>query len=400
MGDYELQGFFPNEDNKLHAAHLTLRADHEFADGWSGYIQYVGRYDDQDMPQTTEYRAHENGIEAQLDMALREAHHSSVGGTFKWIRVSSDPQDVQSFSFDGEPFDEQWIGLFGLHRWDATERMTLEGQLRGDWYSETETDWSGRATALYGVGHDQEHVLRFSVAKAFRAPLSAYRRGELVRIPVGPGLFALNNVKNRDLDNEKTWSVEAGGTGRIAEGLTYAINGYFQQTKDLIGINLNLPDPLGLGRVFSRFENMGDADTFGAEAELALQRAFGRFSAWYAYNDINLDQTHMSIRGYKPAQHKVGGTVRLFLPYDFTLNTNYRYSTATHPAHPEILKRAGVYHRLDITVGRRFADETIDVQIGVKDVLNTDRDPVFGIGQLTAHETPGRMVFARVQLSI
>jgi hypothetical protein len=56
------------------------------------------------------------------------------------------------------------------------------------------------------------------------------------------------------------------------------------------------------------------------------------------------------------------------------------------------------FHRLDLTLSRKFAKGKGELMIGVADVLNKTNSPVFDSGYLSAHETPGRMFFGRVQI--
>ena len=55
------------------------------------------------------------------------------------------------------------------------------------------------------------------------------------------------------------------------------------------------------------------------------------------------------------------------------------------------------FHRLDLTLSRKFAKGMGELMIGVFDVLNETDGPVYESGFLTAMETPGRTFFVRAQ---
>ena len=56
-----------------------------------------------------------------------------------------------------------------------------------------------------------------------------------------------------------------------------------------------------------------------------------------------------------------------------------------------------MFHRLDLTLARTFADNRGEFMVGVADVLNKTREPGYDVNYFTSYETPGRMFFARFQ---
>jgi len=61
------------------------------------------------------------------------------------------------------------------------------------------------------------------------------------------------------------------------------------------------------------------------------------------------------------------------------------------------LLEVGSSQRLDLGLAKEFAKGKGEFMIGVSDFLNKTNGPNFAIGQLTAHDVPGRMFFARMQ---
>jgi outer membrane receptor protein involved in Fe transport len=99
-----------------------------------------------------------------------------------------------------------------------------------------------------------------------------------------------------------------------------------------------------------------------------------------------------------PAQQKMGVTGRLFLPDGWTFNTNYRYTGSTLASDLDTtLADVEPSSRLDLTISKKFAKGNGEFMIGISDVLNKTNGPNFASGHLTAHETPGRTFFTRVQ---
>jgi iron complex outermembrane receptor protein len=403
-GDYEFGGYYPMDRAWNETARPYTRLEHDFGNDRSGYLQWFGNFASTDAPSVATYASAENDIEGQLNFKLGDRHTLSTGGNFRFIRLNVEPQSPRQIVFLNEPYDDQLAGLFAIDRWTATDRLTLEGQIRGEWYSETQTDWSTRLTGLYAVDEQKDHTLRLSFAKAFRSPLASLREAQTSRVslaPLGlPGLWAFNVLPAGDLVNEETWALEAGYTGRLAEGVTLRADTYYQRFEKMIGY-LVIPDPLPLPRPRAIYQaaNIDGADTWGIELELAKETKRGRFSAWYAYNDLETDEPGQSMRSYAPAKHKVGLRGRLFLNNGWVFNANYRYADTTIATGSQTtLLNAGLIHRLDLTLAKVFASGKGEVMVGVSDLFNETEGPNSAIGQLTAHDVPGRTFFCNLAL--
>jgi outer membrane receptor protein involved in Fe transport len=250
------------------------------------------------------------------------------------------------------------------------------------------------------MDEQKNHIIRFGFAKAFRTPFASPRATSTGRIPLPSppypaGLYAFNVVPADDLDNEETYSLEAGYTGKLSRNLTLRANTYYQRFEKLIGYTKTY-----LGSIpYHKADNIDGADSWGSEIELSIEGKPGKLSAWYAYNDFREDSSQQGIRSYVPAQHKAGLTGRLFLAKGWTLNANYKFTDTTRKLELDTtLVEADISHRLDLTISKEFAKGRGEFMIGVSDLLDKTDDAHFGIGQLTAHETPGRMFFGRLQV--
>ena len=213
-------------------------------------------------------------------------------------------------------------------------------------------------------------------------------------MPVGGGLYAANiDLPDDHLDNEETYSIEAGYTGKLAKGVTLRVDTYYQRFSSLVGYHTTT-DIFGL--VHYRPDNIDGADSWGGELELTFENKKGKLSLWYAYNDFELDMINQPLRASLPAKHKFGATGRLFLADGLTFNTNYKFTNTT-TYNPRYGGNVDISNRLDLTIAKTFADGKGELMFGVSDLLNKTNDPIHGFGRVTGHETPGRTFFARVQ---
>lgn len=394
-GVYEQLGYFPMEDGRNEQVRSFTKVNHEFDNGDTGYLQWFGNFWDGNWPQYGLYRSVQNDLEGQYNFVTGERHHVSVGGNVQVIRINTDQETAQQYVYPGEPFDESMAGLYLIDRWHTTDRLTIEGQIRADSYSETTTDWAGRLAALYALDNRQDHTIRAAAAKSFRTPLIALRKEEGHTLPMGGGLYAMNvDLPADDLKNEETWSLEAGYTGKLTDALTFRANTYYQRFSQLIGY-LETIDNFGMAHYTA--DNIDGADSWGTELELVVKGQSYQISTWYAYNEFEVDQPQQSIRVNLPAEHKLGWTGRLYLQEGLTLNTNYRFTNTT-VGNPSFEVQTRHSNRLDLTISKEFAKGKGEILVGVSDLLEETRDPIKASSALTAHEVPGRTFFANLRL--
>jgi iron complex outermembrane receptor protein len=400
VGDWEWGGYYPGGNGWYETIRSFAKLEHKFEDGGTGYLQWFGNFANSKVPTLMKWNWMQNDIEGQLNFKVADAHNVTIGGNVRFTLLNIERQDPFHLTYSGEPFSEQFAGAFLIDRWALNDRLTLEGQIRTDYYSETQTDWATRLTALYAMDKQKDHMIRFSFAKAFRTPFISPRKVSTGRVPLPSppypaGLYAFNVVQADDLDNEETCSLEAGYTGKLTRNLTLRADTYYQRYSKLIGYTKTYVGPLP----YHKAENIDGADSWGTEVELALEGKPGKISAWYAYNDFLEDVFHQGIRAYVPAQHKVGLTGRLFLSDGWTFNANYKFTGTTRKLDLDTtLLEVGSSHRLDLGLAKEFAKGKGEFMIGVSDLLNKTDGPNFAIGQLTAHDVPGRTFFARLQL--
>jgi iron complex outermembrane receptor protein len=401
-GNYEMNGYYPmDENNRSEMLRLFTKIEQEFDDGGSGHLQWFGNFLNMNWSNLAYYDAVENDIEAQYNFAPMGGNHLSVGGNFRWDNISIKdviPAADQYIRYHGPQFDEHWAGLFVIDRWDVDDRLTLEAQVRGDWYSEVTTDWSNRFTALYDLDGNDKHILRLSVAKSFRSPLVSLRKLDLSTVSIYGLYNQVNLILPDDLEDEETLSFEAGYSGQLTDNVSLNVDTFCQRMNNLIGYRVLDPGPT-LGNDFQA-DNIDGADTSGGEIELAYQDKHKKLSAWYAYERFELDQHNQPIRAFRPPEYKFGLTGRCFFANNWALNVNYKFNSTT-PHNPFVPEMGSLdsYHRMDLTVSKKFAQNKGELLFGVSDLFNRSNQAILETSNIANHTTPGRTFFVRLQLN-
>ncbi len=391
-GAVPMGGFYPSGNSRFETTRVFTKIDKEFDDGSTGYLQWFGNFESTNLNDNLKYRSSENDIELQYNFDWGENHKTSIGANVRMVRIVNRLHHPQALWFESAPFNEQFVGAFLIDRWQITDKLTIESQFRGDYYSETQTDWAGRVTALYALDADKNHILRFSGARAFRTPMASLRTVRTAR--VGPGLIRITSQK--DMKNEGIFSLEAGYTGRFDRGLTVRLDGYWQKYNNLVGLR-NIAGP---GAINIQNYSGEDAEAWGAELEIGLENKSGKIAAWYAYNDFATEKYSQSVRTYTPSQHKYGITARKYLPDDFTFNVNFNFNERTYLSTNTSIKGKATedtYH-LDMTLSKKIFNGNGEIMIGVSDLLSKYHKAAHTYNTLAAHKTPGRMFFMRMEL--
>lgn len=401
-GDFELVGYFPMENTHNEFLRPFARVDHDFENGHSGFLQWYGNFAVTHAPQLQErYGTYENVLEGQFDLQTYERHTVSLGANLRTTEITmQNGSNVQETTYaGGNFFEEQWIGFFVIDRYQATDKLDLEAQLRADYYSESHWDWSTRLAAIYALDAKRDHKLRLSGGKAFRAPSVGIREGQQSRL-LNPLLsdYMVNTVAAPDdIRNEETYSLELGYIGKIAQGWTLTVDGYYQRMENLIGAkSITGPNPF---LQYRQLDNFDGADTFGAECQLSWEQKTRKLSLFYAYNYFEEDQHNQKVRAYWPTRHKLGFNLRQQLPWGLVFNANL--SSRSILWTNDISRRrpsAHSYDRLDLTLSKRLFGKHGEVMVGVQDALEARHDSVSDVGSLTAHDLSGRMFFGRAQI--
>ncbi|MBM4103821.1 MAG: TonB-dependent receptor [Planctomycetes bacterium] len=268
--------------------------------------------------------------------------------------------------------------------------------MRGDDYSETTTDWSGRFMALYAMDEQQNHIVRAGFARSFRSPSVALREHNSSYLqPFGFSLFETDVPEGYEWNNEGTYSLEAGYAGQLSDNFSLNVDTYYQRMEDLAGARSSTNI---LGVTTSTLQNLCGANSWGAETSLTWQYKAVKLTGWYAYNGFETDEFAPKLRSTFPSQHKAGLSGRYILDNEWIFNANYAFQNGIN-AFGTVVKDPQTLHRLDLTLSRKFAKGTGEFMVGVSDVLNKTADAVYDSGNMTGLETPGRTFFTRLQFT-
>lgn len=403
FGSEEFLNSVPDQNNNFYTIRPYLKFEHDIDADTSWYIRWFANIDREDRPGRWNTQTVENDLEAQYNFKL-DRHALSLGGNLRLVTVDVGDNPPPEGSNQPTSDLETWLGAFVIDRYQVSDRLALEGQFRFDYYSETNADWSGRASILYDLDSGHAHTLRLSAAKAFRAPAVNLRQYEQVAValpspPLPPDLYGYNLLYNDKFHNEETWSLEAGVNSDWGGGFTTAVNTYYQRYESLIGAR-SIDDPLGVGREFYRLENMDGGTAYGVELEAAYHASWGKLSAWYAVNQFSEDEGRQSIRALEPAPYKFGASVRWFVDRDWTFNSNLRFTSIT-PSDPigSFDDDSDQTYALDLSLSRRIFNGRGELTFGVLDVLDQLDRPTVQPGNLSSSETVGTTIFAAVRLN-
>ena len=394
-GDYELGGYFPRVNIREDNARTYIKLDHNFDNGNTGYMQWAGEFWNMNWPMAGRFSMQRHELETQYNFSLKEGHNSCIGTSFRWDYINSGISSAQQVRIDGEPLDEYNVGLFAIDRWKLSDQWEIESQLRGDYYSGTKADWSGRLTGFYNPDKKGKDILRLSMAKAFSAPLAELREASSSLLPMGPGLYMLNVTAPRSLENEQIYSLETGYATMLSETLSLRADAYYQKFDKLIGYRRTTNF---LGQIFATPDNIDGADAWGSELEITLDKKWGRMSCWYSYNKFEPDRSNQDVSAFLPAKHKAGLRYRYRIQPDWMLNANYAY-TDTTPGNPATGNNdVSVSHRLDLIISKILKMEKGEIMVGVRDLFNKTHDPIRESNTYTGHEVPGRTFFISLLL--
>ena len=404
-GAIDAVGLVSQRDDVMKMTRLFTRIDHTIDDDTSAYLQWFGNIDYTVQPTLWNYRAVDNDLEGQLQFKPCPDHQFILGGNIRQMHLNSSRTDPQPMTFVGEPFDEWLAGAYFIDRWQTTERLVIESQVRGDYGTAVDPDWSGRLAALYALDEKQHHVIRASTARAFRTPSLELRESYIAAMPMPsppfpPGTYAYQLFGDDDLKNEDSWTLELGYDATLTDWLHFQVDGYYQRYNHLSGTSqLTSSIPFIL-----QVRDKASGDAWGGTMELKVQKSCFRVSGWYAYNEFEADYSgakytsdFQSIRTYFPAKHKVGLTGSLFLPDDWTFNVNSRFSDITPEGMLE--SSATSSHRVDFTLSKKIAKLHGEFMVGILDLFNRTTESVPGYIEAIPHDLPGRKFFARLQFA-
>ncbi len=396
-GAFDTAGMSVKDDNAFDTVNGYMKAAKVFSPDTEGYVRWAGRYHDMKRMSfgSSMYRVFENDVETQVNMTGIAKHSLAFGANFRNSSIKSKPVSADTFTLSEENVYENWIGVFGSDRYQFSKQLIFEAQLRSDYFSEGNVDWSGRASTIYGLDSLMRHVLRLSVAKSYRQPVG-FVRDSIYQSDSVSSSVPLRFSVNQDMETEQAWSLESGYQWRIMESLRLKTDLYYMWYENLIGVESRLATSAEGTPSFELLEtNTGDAEGYGAELELEYTTGSFVWNIWYAYNGFETEFYRQSIRAFLPAKNKVGVNLRWFLDADWTFNGQYAYTDKVEgDASGNSVESA---HNLDLSISRSFLSKKGELMLGASDLFNKEYDPVPGLDQGIEHRVPGRTFFLRGQ---
>lgn len=396
-GAFETAGMANEADNELNTANGYVKAEKSFSSETEGYLRWAGRYQDMDRPSygAAQYRVNEHDFEAQMNMTGLTDHSLAVGGNYRSTKLSSRPIEENIFTLAEENAREQWFGIFGSDRYHYSGQLIFEAQLRADYFSEGENDWSGRISSIYSIDPSKDHVLRFSGVKSYRQPVGFIRDAYYYSDPpTSP--FSYQFLVDPDMESEQAWSLESGYHWKIQDHIQFKSDFYYMWYSNLIGGRTEYDlSATAIPAAYTIVTNTGDADGYGFELELDYSSGPLLWTVWYAYNNFETEHEKQSIRSFLPAKNKVGFTLRWKIDENWTFNGQYTYSDLVQ----EDVSANSIdsSNHLDLTLSRHFLGKNGEIMLGVMDIFTKEYDPVIGLDQTGSSPIPGRTFFGRLQ---
>lgn len=392
----------PRRDERIDAVHAFARLDRTLGDDRSFTAQWTGRYQDDFRPVLFRAQSMEHTLEAQYDFQLAE-HALSLGASARYTDSSSEAALANMLLPTAD--EQSWLlGAFLIDRWQLSDRTAIEGQVRVDWYSETDVDWAGRAAILHALDDDRRNVLRFAAARAFRIPLFGIRSlfGQNNPLPSPPfpaDTFAVTTVTDPDVENETVRSLEFGWRSEVSENLTVALDLFHLDYEDLIAIRVGPGAVPGFSTVVTVDNTDGATSTGG---ELVFEWRDDRTSArlGLSYADFDDETALQFVRAYRPTEYSVSATLTHQATDDVELYAAAKWSDRTRGEANLVLNRYDLYEswwRLDLGATLDLGSG-VTWRIGVEDLFDESDIDVIQIGAPLDATPPGRVLSTQLTI--
>ena len=360
---------------------LYTKLERKKDDDYSFHLQWFGNYEVRKEYFNNFARGMENDLEFQIDYDLDE-HNLSLGTNFRHFVVDNIHTEHSNNFLENKYIDYQ-AGIYAIDRWDFSEKLDLEFQIRGDYYSDTKSsDYSGMAAAIYDLAEEYKQKLRFSVSRAYRSPAYGWKYAKFKTIQANPTMV-----------NERILSFQAGYSVEPSENVRLSLDGHYHRYKDTIGLTVTQYDPI-YGPVALTPDNNGDIDVLGVEGKVDIDFGKSNISLWCVYDDIDKKEFAADLVSVAPASLRAGVNCIYSLPEDWFFSANYKYS-----GDPQYSGNTDpIYKHSDLTVAlsKEFAEGNAEIMFGVQNVFSDDYNYYQGIDELD--HTVGKTFFGRLQV--
>ena len=365
---YETSRFFTKLTRKMY-------------DNYAFHLQWFNNYDVKKEYFDTFARSMENDLELQFNLDL-EKHDITLGTNFRHYVVDEIKTEHSNDLLENTYVDYQ-TGVYVIDRWDVADRLDLEFQIRGDYYSDTkDSDCSGRAAAIVDVAEQYNQKMRFSINRSYRSPSYGWKYTNFKTV-----------YPNPEMDNEMMLSYQAGYSIEPTDKIKVELDGHYHKYKDTIGLTIIQSDPI-YGPVALMPDNNGDLDVLGAEGKVTFDLDKTDLELWCAYDDIDMKEFKADLVSAMPAQIRAGLNSICYLPNDWTFSTHYKFS-----GDPQTLGNTDpLFEHNDLTVAlaKGFAEGNGEIMVGVQNVFSDDYNFYQGLDETM--DSVGRTFFGRLQV--
>ncbi|MFA5292160.1 MAG: TonB-dependent receptor [Phycisphaerae bacterium] len=333
-------------------------------------------------------RSHEEMVEVQYNF-VRDKHNFVLGADYTRDMYSSTTHMAGQFNpTSPSSFANDQVSAFIEDEITLADNLWYTIGFRGHYNEFTNYDWAGSMALVWEF--TPKHFIRGAISKAFRRPTI---REEFLNSSISWGKFG-----NDSLKNEESVSYEVGYRGQWAKNVSVNVEGYVNQTKDLISL-----ETLTVPSWHQQFKNMYNVTTYGVETSVDwrpvdwwLIRGFHTYMHQSCRNELtgygNGDKLDMMLS----PQQRAGLTNRFYLDKSTTLNTQLYWTGAGITKSLDTIEETDSTWRLDVRLARSIWKDTAELAIGVTNLFDqshTEGGRQWSGSATSFTEIPGRQFY-------
>jgi len=258
---------------------------------------------------------------------------------------------------------ENRVGMYLQNEWRPLSDLNIVLGIRGDYNSQTEADFSPRASIVYSL--HRNHTVRGSFARAFRKP-SFFEYG--MNLAPFHDILGERIISNPDLGNEHTNSFEIGYNARVLRRLQLSTVLYYYQYRDVMVFAKEL-----VYRIQKDY-----ADSYGGEIQLdfIINRFLKGFANYALLEPIDRSDgdPHILHLIDRYSEHKVnaglswcplpGLSAGLLLNYLSSRKDSVIDQTTSFPTHEDLEQKLDAQILVGLRLGYAFLMD--HAEVGVK----------------------------------
>ncbi len=399
--------FQTGEESQVNRYRIFSRYRDQYAENEHLQLQAYLHVSEYDVRNTGPYDALDLGLDAEWQQQLSK-QQLTLGANVVVTNVNDSPEYPEHMRIGDGNITESSVGIFAIDKIAVKDDLDLEFQLRADFFSEVDNDFSARASVLKKLDDDDRYLIRAAVAKAYRTPSIGWRESEFFRFYSSPpapppfdGAVFAHFEANDDVDNEEIIAFELGFRAHPTEEIHIFVDSYYHDYDNLSTLEQSsvFLAP-GLPSLTVMVDEGEGATLFGLDIEAQYRLANLRATLWYSYNDWQPDEDDQNVRAFGPVEHKIGLQAQYLINDDNLVQTSLTWSDVTK-VDPYVVATFGGPDELDarthwdMSYIRSLRHINSDIQVGVLNILDKELESVSSVGTSTAHDLPGRTFYLR-----